>query len=102
MMMSTQKLTSVVFSIHDGLYKDQESLTPLQKIHVLKSVQMILCQLARLGAGWGIQNSIKGYLNINGAKFKIKKIRMILFEPTFAYARWTLLHHFLYVCLDVT
>ena len=37
-------------------------------------------------------------------KIRLKKLEnpIIIFEPTFAYTRWALMHRFLYVCMSVT
>ena len=35
-MMSTQKLTSLAFSVHDGVHKKRESLRPFQQKYALR------------------------------------------------------------------
>ncbi len=34
--------------------------------------------------------------------FYVSIVTKTIFEPTCVYAQWALMHHFMYVCLDVT
>lgn len=42
MMVGVQKITTLAFSLHDGAYRKEEELTPLQKKEAIKEVPTLL------------------------------------------------------------